>query len=759
MTDLHATDHQDSARSRVWRVPVTAGIAAIAARFAFGEQVVGVAASGCAAFVVAALFQARRHAAGLRPRLVDLRSPWLCIFAGAVLAAFAAALRADPDALPPLLLTGAGLLAVGMAILAGERLRTNAVELLAEGVIATAGSAILVWGLLVQPQLTSSTDAVATACGFLMTALSTTVVVCILWLRFVDEETDTPSMRLLAGTSVLLGAAGVVVLVDSFRGGDPTFALVDPMLIGALALAGAAIVHPSHLALRVPALKTAGTDIARRAAITLSAVLVGPLLLGLQLGTSLDISVSFAAMSSVLLSLVVSAHVFRLLRRWGALEHDVFHDSLTGLPNRQFFNRRLQLAIQLAAEEHRTMAVMFLDLDRFKTVNDSLGHAAGNMLLCQVAKRLRESTGESAVVSRLAGDEFAILLPEVDAYRHTVAVAQRVIDSFGSPFEIGRRQLYVTPSIGVAHYPTDGLEPAELLEHADAAMYRAKEKGRNTVELYTVEKRAQARNRLDLDSALHRAIADEQLRIEYQPKVSLAEGRIVGVEALLRWDHPVLGSIPPEEFIPVAEENGMIGAIGEWVMLEACTQARAWMDGGIEDLSVAVNLSPRQFQLHRVQDLIARVLRLTNLPPELLEVEVTESLAMHDAAALSAAVAELRDMGVRCAIDDFGVGYNGLGYIDQFAVDAIKIDRQFVRRIGATGSPIVTALLAMARGLRIDVVAEGVETIEQLEFLRSHGCHTMQGFLFSPPLPAADVEPLLRNARRIIAGSTHASAR
>jgi diguanylate cyclase (GGDEF)-like protein len=453
---------------------------------------------------------------------------------------------------------------------------------------------------------------------------------------------------------------------------------------------------------------------------------------------------AFAAIGSACLSMLVSAHVFRLLRKWGSLEHDVLHDSLTGLPNRPYFNSRLELAIELARTERRTLAVMFLDLDRFKNVNDSLGHAAGNSLLIQVARRLSASVDRTVTVARLAGDEFAILIPSVRNYKHTETIAKTMLEAFEDPFELGRRKVYVTPSIGVAHYPTDGMAPSELLEHADAAMYRAKERGRNTVELYTGERRKQATNRLDLESALHNAVDGQQLELYYQPKVNLRTGRVTGVEALLRWDHPILGPIPPDEFIPLAEESGLISLIGEWTLIEGCTQAKAWMDMGITDVSVAVNLSPRQFQLQRVQDLVARVLRLTHCPAALLELELTENLALQDPDRVGEVIDELHRMGVKCSIDDFGVGYSGLSYLARFSFDTIKIDRKFVDGIDDTGAPIVTAVIAMAKGLQLEVVAEGVETMAQLEFLRRHGCDTMQGYLFSRPLPARELEPILR---------------
>jgi diguanylate cyclase (GGDEF)-like protein len=447
----------------------------------------------------------------------------------------------------------------------------------------------------------------------------------------------------------------------------------------------------------------------------------------------------FAITATTVLALAVAGYLHMLFRRWGALEHEVHHDALTGLPNRNHFNLRLQLAMDHAHRSGGDVLVMFLDLDRFKNVNDSLGHAAGNALLTQVAVRLRDAVPHGAVVARLSGDEFAVLVTDV---HDDVAASTAVLEEFAVPFELGRRQLYVTPSIGIAQYPADGATPSELLHHADTAMYRAKEKGRNTVEHYRKSSRANAVSRLDIETGLHRAVDEGQLRVHYQPKVS-AGHRITGVEALVRWDHPGFGLIGPTEFVPIAEESGIIAEIGEWVLLEACAQGKRWHDAAHGGIHIAVNLSPRQFQLQHVPDLVAQALRFTKLPPHLLELEITESLALHDPKLAAAALDELRSMGVSCAIDDFGVGYSGLGYIDQFAIDAVKIDRQFVKRIDAKGAPIVTAVIAMAAGLGIRAIAEGVETSEQFAFLTDHGCDELQGFYISRPATGDAVSQML----------------
>jgi diguanylate cyclase (GGDEF)-like protein len=542
----------------------------------------------------------------------------------------------------------------------------------------------------------------------------------------------------------------------------PALALVSPgavegfggraLAVTAVGLTAALMVHHDREVLCTPALANTVGGAERRALVALATLLVGPVLIGADLLLGLEASLTFVAISTTTLSGSVALHVFRQLRRWGALQHDIHHDGLTGLPNREYFGERLERAIELARVEQHIIALLFLDLDRFKNVNDSLGHSAGNELLIEVARRLRSSIEGSATVARLSGDEFAVLVPHVRTFRHTEAIGKAILGVFAEPFKVGGREIFVTPSIGAAHYPTDGVTPSELLEHADHAMYRAKERGRNNVQLYDSGPAADTgqpakHSRLDLESALHRALDERQLSLLYQPQIDVLHNAMTGVEALLRWDHPILGPVPPGDFIAVAEESGLIDQLGEWVLLEACTQARRWQATSGFDISVAVNPSPRQFQTQRVQDLVARVLRMTELDPRLLELELTESLAVQDSEQLKEVMAEVRAMGVRCAVDDFGMGYSGLDYLGRFRFDVVKIDRSFVTRIDDTGAPIVTAVIAMAKGLGMTVVAEGVETAEQAEFLRRHGCDVMQGYFFSKPLSAMQIDQVLARLR------------
>ena len=734
-----------------WSTPLAACVLALAATPLLGADRVALAVLACSIVGVFVVVDARATRGRVLPRAEEIRSPWVVVTLSIAVFVCGSVPGLGVAVFARVTLGASGLYLAGMCLLAWDRLRQIAVELVIEAVIASAGLVLLSYALLLAPWLAPRYDTATAVVAYVSLSLLLCAFLIFGWLVTVDREAKCPASAMMLVCGGVLVTANAIALQDVFGGPAPALLRGVLAIIGVCAVASSSA-HPTQRLLRMPALDVEAGKAEHRAVMAIGAVMAGPFLIVVNLLVPFGLSLAFVAMGSAALSVLVSAHVFRLLRRWGALEHDVHHDSLTGVPNRTVFNARLDLAIELARGERRTLAVMFLDLDRFKNVNDSLGHAAGNTLLIHVARRLRVAVDRSVTVARLAGDEFAILIPSVRNYKHTETIAKALLAAFGDPFELGRRKVYVTPSIGVSHYPTDGLVPSELLEHADAAMYRAKERGRNTVEMYTGERRAQAVNRLDLETALHNAVDEQQLELYYQPKVNIATGRVAGVEALLRWDHPILGPIPPDEFIPIAEESGLIALIGEWTLIEGCTQALAWRTQGIKDVTVAVNLSPRQFQLQRVQDLVARVLRITRCPANLLELEVTESLALQDPDGVATVMADLHAMGVRCSIDDFGVGYSGLSYLDRFSFDAIKIDRKFVEGIDEDGAPIVTAVIAMAKGLQIDVIAEGVETMAQFDFLRRHGCDMMQGFLFSRPLPARDVEPLLRRVLKMPQG-------
>ena len=416
-----------------------------------------------------------------------------------------------------------------------------------------------------------------------------------------------------------------------------------------------------------------------------------------------------------------------------------YHDALTGLPNRRLFQDRLSVAVAQAHRNGQRLAVLYLDLDRFKPVNDSLGHAAGDRLIQDVAERLRTCLREGDTVARLGGDEFTLLLPGVSQVVDAARVAEKVLDTLRVPFQIEGREIFATASIGISLYPEDGHDVETLVKNADAAMYRAKQQGRDNYQLYTPALNATALERLALESSLRHALAKNELVIHYQPVLDLATGHVQAMEALLRWQHPELGLLPPAEFISLAEVTGLIIAFGPWVLRTACAQTREWQEAGHAELGVAVNLSARQFQHPDLVAQVRRALEETKLDPAFLELEITESSAMHGEAAVHT-LRELKALGVRIAIDDFGTGYSSLSYLRRFPIDTLKIDRSFIADItrDPDDAAIATAVIALAHTLKLRVVAEGVETEEQVAFLSARRCDRVQGFLFGAPLPAED---------------------
>ena len=422
------------------------------------------------------------------------------------------------------------------------------------------------------------------------------------------------------------------------------------------------------------------------------------------------------------------------------------YDPLTGLPNRTLLADRSEHAISIAQRGGTPLALIFLDLDHFKNVNDSLGHRVGDELLKALSQRLRAVVREQDTVSRLGGDEFILVLPGTDA-EGAAHVASKLLETAAQPYHLERHELTITPSIGIALFPHDGADFDTLSKCADAAMYRAKQDGRNTFRFFTPEMQARSDRTLQLENALRRALERQQFELHYQPQMALADGRIVGAEALLRWRHPELGMVSPAEFIPVAEDNGLILPIGEWVLRSAAQQARAWMDAGLPQLSVSVNLSAVQFRQAHLPDLVGRILQEAGLPPERLELELTEGAAMEDPRAAIAMMDSLHERGIRMAIDDFGTGYSSLSYLKRFQAYKLKIDQSFVRDITVDPEDraIVGAIISLAGALGLQTIAEGVETEGQLAFLREHGCHEVQGYLFGRPMAAAEFERLVRD--------------
>lgn len=427
------------------------------------------------------------------------------------------------------------------------------------------------------------------------------------------------------------------------------------------------------------------------------------------------------------------------------IHHLATHDALTGLPNRTMFSHLLVNAISSAQRLRRNIAVLFIDLDRFKFINDTLGHDAGDKLLKEVATRFKKALRASDVVARLGGDEFVVLVQDVTDDGHAAAVARKVLTTAIKPFMLSGRECRVTASIGISMYPRDGDDEHWLMKNADIAMYYAKEEGKNNFQFYSPDIRSQSIERLVMENNLRYALERNELTLHYQAKRELTSGEITGVEALLRWDNDELGSVSPVQFIPVAEETGMIVSIGKWVLRTACEQNMAWQRQGLPPVRMAVNLSVRQFADDKLVDDIAGILRDTGMAPELLELEITEGMVVHHPEHALKLLRAIKALGVRLAIDDFGTGYSSLGQLKHFPIDTLKVDRSFIRDIAtnAGDKAITEAIIAMGKTLNLTVVAEGVETIEQETFLREQACDEMQGFYFSKPVPADDFAALL----------------
>jgi diguanylate cyclase (GGDEF)-like protein len=431
------------------------------------------------------------------------------------------------------------------------------------------------------------------------------------------------------------------------------------------------------------------------------------------------------------------------------IRHMAYHDPLTGLPNRELFNELLHLALaQAQRHDHdRLLAVLFLDLDRFKVINDTLGHTVGDQLLQAVCHRLKECCRRDRdLVARRGGDEFIILLPDLDSTQEAVRVAQKIIDSFTQAFVLPEHELFISTCIGISIFPDDGAEGDTLIRNADMAMYRAKEHGRNRYHLYNPAMDVEAARRLTMEISLRKALEKQEFFLHYQPKVNVKTGRVVSFEALVRWQNPELGLVEPKQFIPLAEETGLIVPIGEWVLRTACAQNRAWQDANFPPLRVAVNFSPRQFQILRLADMVENVLAETNLDPCWLELEVTEGIMLQNVEITITTLRRLSDLGVHISIDDFGIGYSSLSYIKKLPINTLKIDQSFVSDITSNSddAAIATAVITLAHSLGLNVIAEGVEDEEQAMLLDSLECTEMQGFFFSKPLSAEEFPLLLR---------------
>jgi len=479
--------------------------------------------------------------------------------------------------------------------------------------------------------------------------------------------------------------------------------------------------------------------------------------LSAPLGDNLWLAGTIAGVTLVILGATLGMSLMdaRMARdaRWAAslkqsndeLQRLALHDPLTMLPNRSLLEDRIQQAIARAERGKFMVGVLFIDLDRFKLVNDSLGHHVGDELLRAVAARLTAGVRGEDTVSRLGGDEFVVLLPHTATVDGAATLATKLLAALAEPFLIQEHELYVAASIGVSVFPRHGVTAQLLIRHADAAMYAAKRAGGCRFQIFTPEMNACLPQRLSLENDLRRAIARREFELHYQPKVSVHEGRVVGMEALVRWRHPTKGLVPPLDFIPLAEETGLIVPIGRWVIEEACSRNKAWQDAGLAKVPVAINISGVQFRQKELVQWIAEALASTQLAPEYLDIEITESVVMENAPEAVSTLETLSGMGIQLSIDDFGTGYSSLSYLKRFPIDRLKIDRSFIRDISSDGgdAAIVRATIALAHNLRLRVVAEGVETGAQLEILQSLGCDEYQGYYRSKPVPAEEFEAFL----------------
>jgi len=432
------------------------------------------------------------------------------------------------------------------------------------------------------------------------------------------------------------------------------------------------------------------------------------------------------------------------------LQQAVNYDALTGLPNRTLFLDRLAQAVARTFWRKRLVAVLLLNLNRFKLINDTLGHNVGDQLLKAVSERFVTCLRDGDTVARLGGDEFAIILDDIAVAQDVLIIVQKVLETCRKPFISEGRELFADPGVGISLYPNDGEDVETLLKNADAAMSRAKELGKG-YQFFSPEMNAKATKRLVLESSLRRALERQEMLLHYQPRVDLSTGRITGMEALVRWQHPDLGLVPPAEFIPLAEESEVIIPLGGWVLRTACMQSKIWKRDGFHLIPVAVNLSPRQLRHQDLVEVVERVMKETNTDPRHLELELTESFLLENIETTMGTLRQLQKMGIQIAIDDFGIGYSSLSYLKRFPINCLKIDRSFVTDIPADpdNAAIVKAIITLAHSLNLKVIAEGVETMKQHEFLRSMGCHEMQGYLFSKPVPADQATRLLAEERHL----------
>jgi diguanylate cyclase (GGDEF)-like protein len=726
------------------RVLAGVGALVLAAGLYFGAGFGPIPAAGipAAAAMALGLVLHRRP----RPRRVPAgwTDPCVLITAGtALLALTNAGIGPGPDrgaGLGSVALVAYPLLIIGLLRLQSARLPEREADVLVQAGLVATTFALGLWVLATPARIRWDVPLGLAEVSVALAALDLLLLTLAVHLLLLPGERFFVYRGTALGLGFLFGAhlASALAL---FNGQAASNGVVSALVVVAFALLAMSALDPSARRLFEPLFGEPARFSAAHLVLIEMGMLAPPAVIALHAFRRQAIPAA-PAIGAAVASVVLAAYLGLLLLQRSVIERRADHDGLTGLPNRMLFGDRLSRALAHARRNNLPVAVMVVDLDRFKGVNDRLGHAAGDELLRQAARRMRACVRDEDTVARLGGDEFALLLPYVSGVDGPVSVARRLVAAFAEPVELAGQPVVVSPSIGISLFPQDGDDDEAIVAGADAAMYRAKERGRNTFEIFSPALRQEANEHLALEAALRRGLAASELVLHYQPKVDLRTGRITGAEALVRWNHPEKGLLYPGSFVPLAEQTGLVGALGEFVIAAACEQLAEWRSDGLPDLTVAVNVSASELGQGLV-DYVTRALRLACIPGRSLELELTESAAL-DSLELTVQVIEaLRALGVTCSIDDFGTGYCGLSYLNRLPIDALKIDRSFITELSGGSDTIVTAVIALGHSLGLKVIAEGVETADQLAYLASRGCDEMQGFLFSRPVPADEFAALV----------------
>ena len=623
---------------------------------------------------------------------------------------------------------------LGLLRLISGRMAGRDADTLVDAGLAATGFGLILWIMTTHPGAIGAHHHVAAlVVRVLLPALDIGLVTLVSRLLLLPGE-PVRACRYLGVAVILLTAAHLVSTLAAIGAWEAPSSTLRFLVVCTFGLWGLAALDPSMSNLFEPLRAEPPSFSPGHVIVVSGAMLIVPAIVAIEAERHLAVPATVAVLGA-LVSPVLAGYVASLLWNRACIERRAQHDDLTGLPNRSLFLDRLSRAVAHARRNDTTVGVLFIDLDRFKTVNDTYGHNAGDKLLLAVATRMQGTLREEDTVARLGGDEFAVLLAHVKDFDGIITVAEKLMSAFGAPFDLATEPAIVTPSIGVAVYPQDGDEPHELMASADTAMYRAKERGRNMYEIFSPSLRTIAHDRVALESALASGLERGELVLHYQPKVDFRTGRIVGAEALVRWNHPEMGLLYPGDFIPVAEQSGLVVALGEAVLRTACAQNKEWQRAGLPCIPVSVNVSARQFRAGIV-DTAASALRQTGLDARWLEVELTESAAVESLELTTGAIEDLRNMGIACALDDFGTGYCSLKYLSELPITTLKIDKSFVQAVSPRDASIVSAIINLGHGLGLKIVAEGVETPEQFECLAQQGCDEVQGYLFSKPVPA-----------------------